>query len=134
MTTLNENSLSEPAGIGAAGYGTRHWCPASGTYVAVNDASGAVDWNCNGNSTETGVSFDINNDTVKTTVSGYNDWANLKLKGGAIGLAGVTPDLPTVTVDDETMTSQEEAKNPPPLRSWQGHHVSLPGHRRGRRP
>jgi hypothetical protein len=113
---LNENSLSEPAGIGAPGYGTRHWCPASATYVAVNNAGGAIDWNCNGNSTETGVSFDINNDAARATLNGYNDWANLKLKGGAIGLAGVTPDLPMVTEDNETMTPDEEKKSPPASR------------------
>lgn len=112
LGSLNENNMSEPAGIGAPGYGTRHWCPASGTYVAVNNAGGAIDWNCNGNSTETGVAFDINNDGGNSTLNGYNDWANLKLKGGAIGLAGVTPDLPMVT-EDETLTVDEAAKSPP---------------------
>ncbi|MEU7873056.1 PxKF domain-containing protein [Dactylosporangium sp. NPDC049140] len=112
LGNLNESSLSEPAGIGAAGYGTRHWCPASGTYVAVNNAGGAIDWNCNSNTTDTGVSFDINNDGGNSTLSGYNDWANLKLKGGAIGLAGATPDLPTVT-PDETLTVDEAHKSPP---------------------
>src|SRR4051812_32157238 len=110
---LDENNLSEPAGIGAPGYGTRHWCPASNAYVAVNNAGGAIDWNCNGNSTETGVSFDVNNDGGKNTLNGYNDWANLKLKGGAIGLAGITPDLPTVTENNETMTPEEAKKSPP---------------------
>ncbi len=112
LGSLDENSLSEPAGIGAPGYGTRHWCPASGTYVAVNNAGGAIDWNCNGNTTDTGVSFDVNNDTAKSTLNGYNDWANLKLKGGAIGLAGVTPVLPMVT-EDETLTVDEAKKSPP---------------------
>jgi hypothetical protein len=115
LASLNENSLSEPAGIGAPGYGTRHWCPASGAYVAVNNAGGAIDWNCNGNSTETGVSFDINDDAAKGTLNGYDDWANLKLKGGAIGLAGVAPSLPTVT-DDETLTVDEASKSPPASR------------------
>ncbi|MFC4145230.1 PxKF domain-containing protein [Micromonospora mangrovi] len=112
LGALNESSLSEPAGIGAAGYGTRHWCPASSSYVAVNNAGGAIDWNCNGNATETGVSFDVNNDSATNTLNGFNDWANLKLKGGAIGLAGVTPSLPTVTAD-ETLTVEEAKKVPP---------------------
>ncbi|MGW5669779.1 PxKF domain-containing protein [Micromonospora sp. NPDC003776] len=116
LGSLNENSLSEPAGIGAAGYGTRHWCPIPGAYVAVNNAGGAIDWNCNGNSTETGVSFDVNNDGANGTLNGYNDWANLKLTGGAIGLAGVTPDLPMVTDNNETMTPEEEQKSPPASR------------------
>lgn len=112
LASLNENNLSEPAGIGAPGYGTRHWCPASGTYVVVTNAGGAIDWNCNGNATESGVSFDVNNDNVRTTLTGYNDWANLKLKGGAIGLAGVTPDLPMLT-EEETLTVEEASKIPP---------------------
>jgi Big-like domain-containing protein len=112
LATLNENTLSEPAGIGAPGYGTRHWCPASGTFVPVANAGGAIDWNCNTNATETGVSFDINNDSTRTSLGGYNDWANLKLKGGAIGLAGFTPVLPTVT-EDEQLTVQEAQKIPP---------------------
>jgi hypothetical protein len=112
LANLNENSLSEPAGIGAPGYGTRHWCPASNAYVPVADAGGAIDWNCNGNVTQTGVSFDVNNDSTTTSLNGYNDWVNLKLKGGAIGLAGVIPVLPTVT-EDEQLTPQEAQKIPP---------------------
>ncbi|MBI1758725.1 MAG: PxKF domain-containing protein [Actinobacteria bacterium] len=111
LGTLDEGSLSEPAGIGAAGYGTRRWCPASGSYVAVPDASGPIDWNCNGTTTETGLSFDTNNDGATGALAGHDDWTNLKLKGGAIGLAGVTPDLPTVT-EDETFTVEEAAKIP----------------------
>lgn len=112
LASLNETSLSEPAGIGAPGYGTRHWCPASGTYVAVLNAGGAIDWNCDGDSTDTGVAFDTNNDGAQATLNGNNDWANLKLKGGAIGLAGVTPDLPMLT-EDETLTVEEASKSPP---------------------
>ncbi|GIH07542.1 hypothetical protein Rhe02_56090 [Rhizocola hellebori] len=112
LASLNENSLSEPAGIGAPGYGTRHWCPASGAYVAVANAGGAIDWNCNGNSTETGVSFDVNNEAGNTTLNGYNDWANITFKGGAIGLAGAAPDLPMETESD-TLTVEAAAKIPP---------------------
>lgn len=112
LATLNENSLSEPAGIGAPGYGTRHWCPAANAYVVVNNAGGAIDWNCNGNSTETGVAFDVNNDGSRGNLVGQDDWSALKLKGGAIGLAGATPTLPTVT-EDETLTVAEASKIPP---------------------
>jgi hypothetical protein len=100
LGSLVETNLNEPAGIGAPGYGTRHWCPASNSYVTVANAGGAIDWNCNGSTADTGVQFDVNNDGGKGTLTGYNDWANLKLKGGAIGLAGVTPDLPTLTEPD----------------------------------
>ena len=111
LASLNEGSLNEPAGIGAPGYGTRHWCPASGSYVAVNNAGGAIDWNCNGNATETGIAFDVNNDGAQATLNSYDDWANLTLKGGAIGLAGVTPELPLVS-EDETLTVEEASRIP----------------------
>lgn len=105
LATLNESNLSEPAGVGAPGYGTRHYCTGLG-YVAVNDAGGAIDWNCNGAATDTGVAYDVNGDGVQTVLNGFNDWANLKLKVGAIGLAGAAPDLPMVT-DADQLTVEE---------------------------
>ena len=97
LGSMTESNLNEPTGIG---YGTRLWCPARNSYVTVANAGGAIDWNCNGTTTDTGVAFDVNNDGGQGTLNGFNDWANLKLKAGAIGLAGVTPDLPTLTEPD----------------------------------
>lgn len=106
LTSLVENNLSEPAGLGAgsAGFGTRRYCATTGTFVVVNNANAAIDWNCNGNNTETGVTYDINNGGgASQTLVGFGDWANLKLKGGAIGLAGVAPTLP-ITTEPELLT------------------------------
>jgi len=103
--SLDETNLNEPSGISGvpAGYGAVHFC--GGSYIPVN-ANGPIDWNCNATPTDTGVAADINGDGPKTTLTGYNDWANLKLKGGAIGQAGAAPSLPMQTVDDEVMTPE----------------------------
>ena len=158
IPALNETNLNEPSGVtGApATYGTKHWCLGIG-YIPVGNASGAIDWNCNNTPTDTGVSADINGDSLcinagndgvlqsaaspddvvsgtgiydgpnrtcnstkaaasddgqirgvgnvqTSTLTGYNDWANLKFKGGSIGQAGAAPSLPLQTLDDETLT------------------------------
>jgi hypothetical protein len=113
LPMLDETSLSEPAGIGAAasGFATRHWCPATpiaqGAFVAVADGSQPIDWNCNGDTTETNVSADVNGDGILSPLTGFDDWKNLKLKGGAIGLGpGATP--PTETVADDITPEQSQ--------------------------
>lgn len=113
LAALNETSLNEPIGLGAAatGFGTRYLCGA--VQKIVLDAAGAIDWNCNANSTEVGITADINGDGATTTLSGYNDWTNLKLKGGAIGLAGVSAVLPTITEAD--LLTVEVANSIPPI-------------------
>lgn len=104
---LNENSLNEPSGLGslAAGYGTTRYCPATPTasagFVPVANANGPIDWDCDGSATNTSVSFDTNNDGSKTSLSGYDDWDNLKFKVGAIGSAGGVPDPPVETILEE---------------------------------
>jgi hypothetical protein len=102
LGNLDEANLHEPTGLGAAaaGYGTRHFCPGSG-YVPVANANGPIDWNCDGDSTDSGISADVNNQGGSTQVlTGFDDWTNVKLKGGAIGLAGITPNLPIETEED----------------------------------
>jgi hypothetical protein len=60
-----------------------------------------MDWNCDGDSTDTSVMYDVNNSGSSSDVhAGYDDWTNLQLKGGAIGLAGIPPDLPMETEPD----------------------------------
>jgi hypothetical protein len=115
LPVLDETSLNEPAGLGAGatGYGTRYSC--SGSQQVVLNASGPIDWNCSGVITETGISAYINDDSATNSLSGYNDWANLKLKGGAIGLAGITPDLPMTTPVDRMTV--EIANSLPPVGS-----------------
>ncbi|MCB0641140.1 MAG: hypothetical protein KDC44_05845, partial [Phaeodactylibacter sp.] len=53
---LNESNLSEPNGI----------C-----------GNVAIDWNSNGNATQTGLNFDINGDGSITTLTDFDNWGNL---------------------------------------------------------
>jgi hypothetical protein len=81
LPTLNEASLSEPAGIGgSAGDRTAFGPPPTQNNV---NASGAIDWNVDGDSVDMGVNRNINNlgngcGGSGTVLPGYNDWANLK--------------------------------------------------------
>lgn len=122
----NENSLSEPAGLGggAAGYGTIYSCP-GGSLTTVASAQTNVDWNCDGDGTDIGLSTDINKSGgTKETLTGYDDWTNIKFKGGAIGLAGVAPVLPMESEMIEPEAAELlavpvlEACSPTPSLTW----------------
>ena len=102
LPNLNEANLNEPTGLGAsaAGFGTRSFCSGTG-FVPYANANGPMDWNCDGDSTDAGVAYDTNNNGSNAdSLASYDDWDNLQLKGGAIGLAGVSPDLPEETEPD----------------------------------
>ncbi len=94
LNSLNEANLDETTGVGAgaAGVATSHWSPPAGgnpgAFVTVADASKAIDWNVNGVTTDKNVTFDINNDGTTSTLTPFDDWKNLKLKGGSIGAGG----------------------------------------------
>jgi hypothetical protein len=106
LATLDEVHLNETSGVGAAAatYGTRRFCGAS--LLPVTNATAAIDWNCNATPNEPDVAYDVNHSgAANQLLSGFDDWANLKLKGGAIGLAGVPPVLPTTT-DADLLTLQ----------------------------
>ncbi|GAC1444862.1 MAG: hypothetical protein NVSMB52_04660 [Chloroflexota bacterium] len=115
LPTLDESHLNETTGLGAlaAGYGTIYSCNNIGKSVLT--ASGAIDWNCDGTATDTDVAANINNlDPVDSpspageTLTGFNDWANLNLKGGAIGLAGISPVLPSQSPADKLTPDVEK--------------------------
>ncbi|MGH9174956.1 MAG: hypothetical protein ACRD1H_11390, partial [Vicinamibacterales bacterium] len=101
LDDLDENHLDETVGLEppvVGGYGTRHYCDDTRQFVP--DANGPIDWNCDGDEEDTDVSYDINSDEdfiFRDVLHGFDDWDNLDLTGGAIGLAGVTPDLPQFT-------------------------------------
>lgn len=102
---LNEGALSEPNGLGAsaANFGTQHWCPAApgvtAGFVTVNNANGPIDWNCNGKTDPSTVSFDASNGGSITTLNGFNDWGNLLLRGGNIGVGGIVAQPTTTEMD-----------------------------------
>jgi hypothetical protein len=97
---LNENNLNETTGIGSpTTIGTYHFC-GLGNMVPDTDAS-SVDWNCDGDQTDTGLSYNINqgmswnNNNTFDTLTTQNDWVNLVYSGGSIGQPGATVILPT---------------------------------------
>ncbi|MBV1947587.1 OmpL47-type beta-barrel domain-containing protein [Streptomyces sp. BV129] len=114
-TSLNENSLNERSYPASSGnYDIRHWCPGSngGSFVDVAASQGQVDWNCNGLIEETPVTFDVNNDGQRTTLTGFDDWANLLLRVGSVGRTSASGDVPPPTREDE-LTPSDAALNLP---------------------
>ena len=97
LLQLTEGSLDETVGVGpaAAGVAIKHWSPPAGgnpgAFVQVADGSKPIDWDGNGKTTDTNLSFDTNNDGSTLPLAPYDDWKNLKLKGGAIGAGGQYP-------------------------------------------
>jgi hypothetical protein len=93
LPALNEASLSEPAGLGsaaAAGYGTVYVC--SGSQYLVSNAAGPIDWSCDGDVVDTGVSRDENfTGTVETLAATSNNYSQILFNGGTIG-SGLAPD------------------------------------------
>lgn len=80
LADLDERSapapgLNEPAGIGDGTDNTTFRCP-TGT-LGTGPGTGAINWNCDTDATDTGISVDINGDGVFTILDGFNDWANL---------------------------------------------------------
>jgi hypothetical protein len=91
LPDLDETSLSEPTGVQDGTDATR-WCCANYT-TQTGAATGAIPWNCDGDSTDVGVSQTINCDCTDTnmngvcnsgeppilgTLTGFNDWPALK--------------------------------------------------------
>ncbi len=77
LPSLNEGNLNEPAGIGDGTDTAFFQCPILFTRSGIGN--GPLDWNCNGNTTDTMVMNDINNDGSITTLTGFDDWNNLVL-------------------------------------------------------
>ncbi len=97
-TNLNEgNGINVPAAITET-LGTRYFCGQDNMKLDW-DAS-KVDWNCDSDETDSGVSANINqgvwwnNNTAKGTLTSQNDWLNLVYTGGAVGAPGANIQLP----------------------------------------
>jgi len=121
LDDLDEHSLDETIGLSGSdevsGYGTRYWCSMDDDRVV--GSADAVDWNCDGDTEDTGIQENVNegpsgaHDTSFDMLESYNDWANLVFSGGSVGWqgAGVTglssgPELVELTQEqDEGITS-----------------------------
>ena len=94
LPDLDETALNEVAGLGpgASGFGTARWSAAAGAYVAVPDASKAIDGDDDGTFQSSFTSYDVNGDKIiegssasPGLLSGCNDWEIMTLKSAAIG-------------------------------------------------
>jgi uncharacterized repeat protein (TIGR01451 family) len=75
LANLDETNLDETVGVGD-GTDTVFWfCPNGSLGSGVGN--GALDWNCNGSTADTGVQDDTNADHAKNTLVGYDDWNNI---------------------------------------------------------
>lgn len=90
--TLDEKSLEEEPGlcVGCTAFDTRYVCPYSAACpVPIEDAvatvrttssAGLIDWNCNGDPMDTGVTSDLNGDCKNnSTLRDFDDWTNLRM-------------------------------------------------------
>jgi hypothetical protein len=76
---LDENALSEPAGIGGH---PNHVVPIQAVAGWLVPESGPVDWNRDGDATDIGVARDLNGDLSRQLLRGFNDWTHLDLSHG----------------------------------------------------
>jgi hypothetical protein len=122
LPELEETDLSEADGLNGGDavkdYGTRYYCQATDETEVIDGLQQAVDWNCDGDDTDSGVMTNINKDTTSgggprlTTLVTVNEWQHLRYKGGAIGALGVSIELPEVTSMEESpeLTLEEDLK------------------------
>ena len=81
LPTLVENNLGEAAGIGDGTDRTSFFCPGSTNFTNVN-GNVAIDWNCDGDTIDAGVSSDINGDGgVRCVGPGANGMLNTTAAG-----------------------------------------------------
>ena len=72
----------------------------------IDDASGAIDWNGDGDATDVGFALDLDGDGSPAQLSpgsvfkGFDDWDNLVFVGGSIGAPGSTAPPPPPAVSE----------------------------------
>ncbi|MGD9092613.1 MAG: choice-of-anchor L domain-containing protein, partial [Anaerolineales bacterium] len=104
LVDLSESSLNEADGINipvgiTETLGTRYFCGQDN--MQVDWDANQVDWNCDGDVTDSGISRNINqgvswnNNSTLDILTSQNDWLNLVYTGGALGAPGASIDLPT---------------------------------------
>lgn len=103
LNNLSESSLNESVGINiplavTQTLGTRYFCGQDN--VQVDWDASSVDWNCDGDTSDVGLSANINqgvwwnNNATFGTLTSQNDWENLVYTGGALGAPGANIQLP----------------------------------------
>lgn len=121
LPALNEAALNETIGFGAVPGAV---LPAVNTFSSVTGCAtapfwrvvpltGAIDWNCNGSATDAAASADINRETPAaplTTLNAFDDWAGLRIRGGAIGGFGFSLASETESIEPPKQILQETAQ------------------------
>jgi hypothetical protein len=131
VAALNEASLSESLGIGAAaaGYGTAHFCPNppySWHHYSWDDFNlPKIDWNCDGDFTDAGLRVDVNGDGYISSHTSQNNWQSIVYNGGGVigsglsssELLSLAENNPIIEWDELTWEMQQEidrTRNPIP--------------------
>ncbi|TDD47359.1 hypothetical protein E1263_34745 [Kribbella antibiotica] len=104
---LNETGLKESIGLGPNldVYKTSWKCPDGTSRTTTGTASGRIDWNCDGDTVDTGAA-DINDDNLTNTLTTQNNWANIVFGGGAVG-QGANIQSKTASAELQEMTHSE---------------------------
>jgi hypothetical protein len=101
LPALNETNLNENVGLNGGtavtGYGVRFYCNSVNKYALPGD--GAIDWNCDGDTADTGVVMDINNSGGNSTLSSQNNWDNIDFSGNGVIGSGLSGDLLAVQIE-----------------------------------
>ncbi len=91
--SLDESRLSESSGLGTTAvstWRTSWYCPDGSTIrTSTGGADKGLDWNCDGDTNDTGA-WNINADNTRSVLSAQNNWASLTFGGGAVGGGGST--------------------------------------------
>ncbi|TCO46328.1 hypothetical protein EV646_107353 [Kribbella antiqua] len=112
-TSINEARPSEPNGLGSLGaaYKTKWKCPNGTTRTTAGAASAPIDWNCDGDTTDSTTPADITGDGANSILIAQNNWANIVFGGGAVG-QGTTVQAKTSPAELQELTHEE----------WMQHH------------
>ncbi|MGH9922093.1 MAG: hypothetical protein ACRD38_05025, partial [Nitrososphaerales archaeon] len=124
LLPLNENNLSEPAGVSAStplGLSTVYGSTNDPTHRVAATGGVPIDWNRDGDTTDNGITQDINNifepfpgitgcpSSTTIVLNGYDDWSNLQLPftshanfADGASSAGATTGKPVVESDEFT--------------------------------
>lgn len=113
LPDLVENNLNEAVGLNSAfatPFKARYYCGnGTGPTITPGTSNGPIDWSCGG-AIQAGTVADVNNDSVLSTLAGWNDWANLVYGGGAVG--GGVAAIPAVPIEELTFEESQQIAAP----------------------
>lgn len=88
VSTLDENDLDETAGLNSQTGSlthTKRWCPSTGwDSVPIGPQ---IDWNCDGDQSDSSVAVSINSDSIREELHAHNDWDHVRFGASARSLA-----------------------------------------------